>query len=72
MIKAFCVVLIGLGVAYAGWRVLESQKLPEGAAGFEGVGPSGRGVKIMAGYLLLVLGLILSIVFGPMFFIGAR
>ena len=63
-------VLAGLGLAFGGWRLLKAQEPPPDATGFEGVGLGRRGLKTLAGNLLLVAGLILAVLIGPLFFIG--
>ena len=60
----------GLATAYAGWRVIRSQEHPPGTTGFEGPGLNARGWKMLAGELLLVGGLILAAVIGPMLILG--
>ncbi len=60
----------GLGLAFAGWRLAAAQRHPEGTTGFEGPGLNARGLKGMAGGLLMVLGLVLAVLIGPIFFIG--
>lgn len=66
-----CVFAVGgLALAAAGWKLIKSQDLPEGAAGFEGVGLSRRGLVILAGYFLLMFGLVLAVIISSFFFIG--
>lgn len=60
----------GLGLACAGWRLIRSQELPEGATGFSGPGLDARGLRVMLGNALLVFGLILAFIVSSFFFIG--
>jgi hypothetical protein len=60
----------GLALAYGGWRLIKSRELPPDVTGFEGVGLNRRGLAVAAGYLALVLGLILTVLIAPLFFIG--
>lgn len=66
---AVCVVG-GLSMAAAGYKLVRSQELPEGTTGFQGVAPNRRGLAALAGYGLLMLGLILAVIISSFFFIG--
>jgi hypothetical protein len=63
-------VLAGLALAAGGWKVLKSQEHPPGTTGFEGLAPNRRGLALAAGYGMLILGLVLSVLIGSFFFIG--
>jgi hypothetical protein len=63
-------ILAGLSLAYGGWRLIESQEHPAGTTGFEGPGLNRRGLLMLAGYALLILGLILAIIFSAFIFMG--
>lgn len=62
----------GAGVAYLGYRIEKSQEHPEGTTGFEGPGLNRRGLIMLLGSTLMIVGLILAMIMAPMMFIAAR
>ena len=57
-------------MAFAGYKLTRSQEQPEGTTGFEGVGPNRRGLVMLLGNGLLMLGLVLAVIISSFFFIG--
>ena len=66
VIYALVCFLIGTSMAWAGYRMLKPYERPPGVTGF--AGPVSRHTLILiAGYLLVIFGLILAIIFGLIF-----
>jgi hypothetical protein len=63
-------IVAGLAMAYGGMRIIKSQEHPPGTTGFEGPWLNRRGMIMMVGDGLLILGLVLAIIFSSFFFIG--
>jgi hypothetical protein len=60
----------GLALAFSGWKLKKSQEHPVGTTGFEGPGLNRRGLLMLSGEALLILGLILASIIAALFFIG--
>lgn len=74
MIWGTITVVIGLILAYAGYRILKAKdpEYPKGTVVFAGVWPHPVWLWHILGQGLLMIGLMLTMIIGPFFFIAAR